>query len=55
MKVLIFSLMFGFILVMPPMIYGLDHCIENTNEHDIKTCEPAGDNSPLLAHIEGVC
>jgi hypothetical protein len=50
---LLFTLLFGFILVMPLMIYGLDYCIEFPT-HD-ETCEIAGDNSPLLAHIEGVC
>ena len=51
---LIFSLMFGFILVMQIPDYGLIGD-EEKNEHDDLSCESAGDVSPLLAHVEGMC
>jgi hypothetical protein len=34
--------------------YGLVWNKEKS-EHDVLSCESAGDHSPLLAHIEGVC
>lgn len=51
---LIFSLILGFILVIQIPDYGLVG-IEERNEHDDLSCESAGGNPPLLAHIEGVC
>lgn len=51
---LIFSLMFGFTLVMQSMIYGLDYCIEFSNEHD-ETCEAASVGNTLKAHVKGAC
>lgn len=51
---MLFTLLFGFILVMPNPNYGLVGTIEK-NEHDDLSCESAGDNSPLLAHVEGMC